>query len=78
MRLTKDALEKVSNAKFEWLKAHGQRRGHGVRLDESMFRTGVYINEHYICDFEELWDVASELNLMVEIVKDTLGIYKDE
>lgn len=76
IRLTDTALEKIEQEKFKRLKATGHH-GMGVRIDSDVFGAKVYINDHYVCDFTEMGKFVEELQMMVDIVKDVIGIYED-
>jgi hypothetical protein len=76
IRLTDTALDRIEQEKSKRLKQMS-RHGMGIHIGSDVFGAKVYINDHYICDFTEMGKVAEELQLMVDIVKDAIGIYED-
>lgn len=77
MRFTDEALEKIETAKFEYLK-NNSRHGEGINIRNDIFGEAiVYRNDTYLFKVSEMWAVVKELNAMVEIVKDTVGIYEE-
>ena len=78
IKFTNEALERIDKAKSDWLKNSGTRAGEGVHIDNDCFGVaGVYLNDHYLFKVSEMWAVVNELNAMVDIIRDTVGIYED-
>ena len=77
MRFTDSAIENIDKAKAELIKGRG-RRGQGIRIENDIFgKACVYRDEHYLFEVSEMWAVVKELNEMIEIIKDTVGIYEE-
>lgn len=77
MRLTDKAIKDIEMAKHDWLK-NSARHGEGINIRNDIFGDAVvYRNDTYLFKFEEMWAVVSELNAMVDIVKETVGIYEE-
>lgn len=77
IRLTDEIIEKIDKTKTARLKGCG-RHGIGVNVQNSMGHARVYINENYVCEFEDFFRVAKEFQLMADVLKDVTGIYIDE
>lgn len=76
MRFTDTAIENIDKAKAELIKGRG-RRGKGIRIENNFGEARVYMDEHYLFEVSEMWAVVKELNEMIEIIKDTVGIYEE-
>lgn len=77
MRFTDTAIDNIESAKWVWVAEHG-KRGVGIKILNDCFGEAcVYHNDHYLFKVSEMWAVVKELNAMVDIVKDTVGIYEE-
>lgn len=78
LTLTDKAIENIETAKSEWLKSKSSHRGEGINIRNDIFREAVvYRNDTYLFKVSEMWAVVNELNAMVEIIKDTIGVYEE-
>lgn len=78
MRFTDEAVTAIDEAKSRWLKEHAHNRGLGIHIINDIFGEAcVYMNDHYVCKVTEMWKFANEMDALIGIVKDVVGVFEE-